>query len=53
MLSQAWVSLIHLLHNTKKVKKLSDGMEPERTEAELSHTNGEQQQEDVHHYGPG
>jgi hypothetical protein len=42
--------LTHLLHKAKKVKQHSDGMEPKRTEAGLSNTNGEQQQEDGHQY---
>jgi hypothetical protein len=54
MLSQAWGPLINLLNKAKKVEQHSDRMDPERTEAGLSNTNREQQQEENHqHEGPG
>jgi hypothetical protein len=53
MLSQAWVFLIHLLHKAKKVAQHSDGTESERTEAGLSNSNGEQQEDDYQYERPG
>jgi hypothetical protein len=54
MLSQAWGPLINLLNKAKKLEQHSDRMDPERTEAGLSNTNREQQQEENHqHEGPG